>query len=594
MGNSTVTLSPKQQRIVDATGNVVINACPGSGKTFSVAARISHLLKNRSFHHQGIAAISFTNTAWQEIEKKLRDDFIVDVPIRFPHFLGTIDSFINTYIFLPYGHLIMGCDQRPQLIGGLGYNHLSWKNPRKYYNDICIYIDPDELFDKVSFDINNNPISIANPQDFNFSWNKIHNKDGSLNKKVQVIIDNKWLRFSESKACQADANYFAFRILNEFPLIARNISLRFPYLIIDEAQDTTDVQMAIVDILQQHTKEIMLIGDPDQAIFEWNNAKPELFHEKIKQWAPTIELDENRRSSKKICDCANAFIGVEKSTPFEEGEIKDYDFEPEVREYKRESQEYIDEIKSDFLELCKERGIEENKIAIIYRSNSLGNFLGKQSIKKENQPWIVGNYHVRDLVQGKYLYENGNLKKGFKYLEHGFHKAMSGNPYLESDFIKRQIAEKGFVKYRQEIFDFIDLLPICNGEQLDQWRKKAVKSISGKYSFDFPINSALGKKTIDSFFKTEDLPKDEFQCHVGTIHSVKGETYDAVLMILKDAAGNNRKYRNLLEGCQNDEDREEKRIIYVGLTRARMILVLAVPVGCKDIWNEKLKLKSTE
>ena len=360
MGNSTVTLSPKQQEIVDATGNVVINACPGSGKTFSVAARISHLLKNKSFHHQGIAAISFTNTAWKEIEKKLIDDFNIDVPIRFPHFLGTIDSFINTYIFLPYGHLVMGCDQRPQFIGGNSFNKLNWKNSRKYImvgkKKICTYIDPDELFDKVSFGLNNEPIPIANPEEFNFTWGTIYKKDKTLIKKVQDVVDNKWLRFSEGKACQADANYFAYLILNEFPLIAQNIALRFPYLIIDEAQDTTDIQMAIIDILHNHTKEIMLIGDPDQAIFEWNNAKPELFDQKIKHWRPLIELDENRRSSQKICDCANTFIGVKKSTPFEEGEVKNYDFEPEVWVYKSENQESIDEIKSDFLELCKKHG----------------------------------------------------------------------------------------------------------------------------------------------------------------------------------------------------------------------------------------------
>ncbi|MFW5872317.1 MAG: UvrD-helicase domain-containing protein, partial [bacterium] len=60
MGNPGVILSEKQKEIVKAKGNVVVNACPGSGKTFSVAARIAHLLKKNEFYHQGIAAISFT------------------------------------------------------------------------------------------------------------------------------------------------------------------------------------------------------------------------------------------------------------------------------------------------------------------------------------------------------------------------------------------------------------------------------------------------------------------------------------------------------------------------------------------------------
>ena len=143
MGDSGVTLSPKQQKIVEATGNSVVNACPGSGKTFSVAARIAHLLKNKEFHHQGIAAISFTNKAWEEIEKKLKADFQIDVPIRYPHFLGTIDSFVNKYVFLPYGHLRLGIKERPQLIGE---PHSNWSG-RGYY---------DGFFDKVSLDKDGN------------------------------------------------------------------------------------------------------------------------------------------------------------------------------------------------------------------------------------------------------------------------------------------------------------------------------------------------------------------------------------------------------------------------------------------------------
>jgi len=194
MGDSGVILSPKQQKILEATGNCVVNACPGSGKTFSVAARIAHLLKNKEFHHQGIAAISFTNTAWEEIEKKLKEDFQIDVPIRYPHFLGTIDSFVNKYVFLPYGHLLMGCEQRPDFVGGNSQNKISWQNPRRYNfvggKRICIYIDPDELFDKVSFDKEDKPISIANPQDFHFSWDDIYKNDKTYVKKPMLIISH--------------------------------------------------------------------------------------------------------------------------------------------------------------------------------------------------------------------------------------------------------------------------------------------------------------------------------------------------------------------------------------------------------------------
>lgn len=581
MGDSGVTLSPKQQKIVEATGNCVVNACPGSGKTFSVAARIAHLLKNKEFLHQGIVAISFTNTAWEEIEKKLKECFKIDVPLRYPHFLGTIDSFVNKYVFLPYGHLLMGCEQRPVQVGE---PHQAW-NVKRYDRDYDFY------FDKVSYDINGELIKLIPAQDFEFKW---YNGDGNPSKHVENLKNSKASFIRKGYANQTDSNFIAMHILKRFPLIAKNLSTRFPYLIIDEAQDTTDVQMEIINLLSQHSKEIMLIGDPDQAIFEWNHAKPELFHEKIKQWSPPIELDENRRSSQNICDCANAFLGQVKSIPYEESEVKDYPFVPVLKEFNPDNTQTVTQIKDDFFALCKEKEIPEEKIAIIYRSKSFGEHFGKPVFKSEENPWIVGKYFVRDLVQGKYLYENGDLKKGFRYMEHGFHKASTHKSYLENNYIKEQIEMEGFAPYRNELFDFINLLSTCDGKDLNTWVAETKAKLNGKYTFDLEINSRHGRKAIDHYFGNSDFPHERNKYHTGTIHSVKGETYDAVLLFLTKNAGSAKDYKTIFNPPKkteiNEKDKEELRVIYVGLTRARKIMVVAVPMGCRDIWKEKLNL----
>jgi len=110
-------LSPTQREIVDCPGRrIVVKACPGSGKTFSVTARLARLLCNNQLNkHQGIAAISFTHTACDEIKNGIQKFGVSNV--TYPHFIGTIDSFINNYIFFPYGHLFMGCNKRPEVIG---------------------------------------------------------------------------------------------------------------------------------------------------------------------------------------------------------------------------------------------------------------------------------------------------------------------------------------------------------------------------------------------------------------------------------------------------------------------------------------------
>lgn len=107
----------QKELVYEKTGLFVVKACPGSGKTLTVAARLHRLLADWGSRHTGIATLSFTNTAWQEVENYLARDYGVRVPLSHPHFLGTIDSFINQFIFLPFGHKVVGCSSRPELTG---------------------------------------------------------------------------------------------------------------------------------------------------------------------------------------------------------------------------------------------------------------------------------------------------------------------------------------------------------------------------------------------------------------------------------------------------------------------------------------------
>lgn len=99
------------------------------------------------------------------------------------------------------------------------------------------------------------------------------------------------------------------RVLQKHPQIAQAIAKRYPVIIIDEAQDTSKEQMAFFDLLRMHgVRSIDLIGDPDQSIYEWRNATPECFVQKMtdEDWN-TLYLTENRRSSQLICNATAAF-----------------------------------------------------------------------------------------------------------------------------------------------------------------------------------------------------------------------------------------------------------------------------------------------
>ena len=574
-----MALTAKQQEIVEARGKVIVNACPGSGKTYSVAARIANLLGDNKFENNGIASISFTNNAWREINEKLSTDFDIRTPLSLPHFVGTIDSFINQYIFLPFGHLIMECSKRPELVGE-PHSHWSWPvgpGINRLY----------QYFDYYSFDCNDNMVELKD-------FNKIFSDQdrAALRSHCHRVKNN---LFKKGFANQADANYIAYKILKAYPLIAQSIVQRFPFIMIDEAQDTSEIQMTIIDLLIANgAEEIMLIGDPDQAIYEWNNAKPELFIEKFEsdEWKP-ICFNENRRSSQLICNAANKFINDEKSIPIEENDSREFNYSPLVIEFDNKLDTSIHAVKRQFFDICIRHGIdiqsESPTVAITYRSSSFSDFFELPTIT--DIPWELGFYHARDIVQGKFLFEHGEFYRGYNLMEKGYLKGVQGKIHITTSEYEAEISEKGFVNFRKEIFDFINKLPDTSSfDSLKRW----IDSFNTLDLFKLKVKPIVANrhKISDLFNKSKEKEKNH-PYKVGTIHSLKGSTFEAVLIYLTGRAGKTSNYENLFkksEHALSPKEKEELRVVYVAMTRPRKILVIAVPNGKKVHWDRKLGL----
>ena len=101
----------------DARGRVVLNACPGGGKTTAIAQKIINLedeYKKIYGNHSGIACLSFTNVAKDEINSTYNK--LCSKNLQYPHLVSTIDSFINTYITLPFYYLLERNFARPQIL----------------------------------------------------------------------------------------------------------------------------------------------------------------------------------------------------------------------------------------------------------------------------------------------------------------------------------------------------------------------------------------------------------------------------------------------------------------------------------------------
>lgn len=554
---------PQKEIVFNKSGCFVVRACPGSGKTFCVAARLSHLMEFWGERNAGIATLSFTNVAHQEIQKNL-SKFSLKSRLGYPHFLGTIDSFINQYIFLPYGHLILECDKRPMLVGE---PHGAWRHQQFFPS----------TFDKFAYDIDGDVYLI---------WRQALRSNWSEDSRY--IATKKRLNRA-GYVTQLDANYFALKVLEKYPKIATAIVKRFPFLIVDEAQDTSEIQMKIIDTLIKHgLREVMLVGDPDQAIYEFNKANPKLLEAKFSSWSNSCVLNENRRSSRLICEFTHKLSGLPEISTAVNAEVSSLTIKPAIFSYEGK----MDEIIPSFLDRCLSEGIDINheNVAILFRSKSMLNeLLGRTFVR--NSPWKDDDFYVKDLVLGKFLYSNGRLKEGFKLVQRVLVKITLNQRFCTEKDLQNEINKVGHRTINSNTKTLIDLLPAIGNKKIGNWVDEAnnVLSLSDFSSLSLSIKRTGKDYSFGELFPGEESGETMFDCRIGTVHSAKGETFEAVLMVLKSKA--DKAYKTYLQNNTPISESEELRIVYVGLTRPRRLVCLAVPNKENEVlWKKKFEI----
>lgn len=592
----------KREIIYNKRGCFVVRACPGSGKTLTVAARFARLLSERKLSHQGIAAISFTNVAWKEIQQFLEKEegwiakeFGKHTPISYPDFLGTIDSFINQYIFLPFGHLVMGCKDRPQFIGPPHNIFEPIENWKWWKNRECNHYQcklNDFSYNEDGAVINFAPI------------NRNHFEKCQTNPKICVkfkkqLSKNGW-------ATQLDASYFALKILIDYPLIAKALAKRFPVLLIDEAQDSSTIQMMIIDILIENgLSEVMLVGDPDQAIYEWRTAKPELFNQKYQEWQMnSVVINENWRSTKSICAFADKISSLKKPMIARRGEdLIRWDRTPQILGYG--SEKNLQNFVCQFIEQCENEEIEEDKVYVLSRSNNIWNDALPGSVplpQKDLFPWKAKREEDRGIAHRiakcKTLYDKKEFKEAFNQLEKALCALLKNIKLVRKLDLDEMIDEwGGFVKWRSDTFKFLKSLPKTDCF-LAQWTCKAnevLGSISWLPDFRFNIISQGKYKylypnlTFEQLFVDPKAVNHGVKCSFGTVHSVKGETLEAVLFILRTKPHKSKLYPRLLDE-ETLSSNEELRVVYAAITRAAKKLALAVPKEHEKVWKRKFEV----
>lgn len=566
-------MTEEQKEFLVAEGKVVVKACPGSGKTYTVAHKLLSYVDNWKDYHRGVAVLSFTNVASDEIREKAQMIHGSLGKLGYSHFIGTVDSFIDEFIVLRYGHLHTVGKVRPRI--ALSDN---WKMPYKYWRTEC-----------------HRNGCVDNIEQFYYGVDKVFYKGNK-----QVICDR---RNAKALPCQQykrmlsdrgivfqnETALFAYQLLKKYPEVAIAIAERFPIIIIDEVQDTSINQMAVFDLLSNSGMQSMfLVGDPDQSIYEWRNANPECFIKKIEDldWK-TIELTGNFRSSQNICNATSFFSPSLKGKVSNNaiGNWKDEREKPVLLLTKKNSE---DEIINFFLDKCNKMGVEllPKNVAVLTR----GRIYSDTDVKG-----LWKSKEIEMFAKASYEWEVGSRKKAYQEASKASYSMIFNedvDEYVMNQRIKEYTDEN---IWRDYVIDILINMPDIETE-IAKWVKSFSNTfctISAKYGYEISVD-----KEIKNIFKIKQRDKSipnfqqiplrkyferriEDKYTRSSIHGVKGESYDAVLIYIKGRTGSTITPKLLMEGSLNQE---LMRLAYVAMTRARRLLVLAMPdtKGIKD------------
>lgn len=268
-------LNPQQRKIIEESGSVVIvNAGPGTGKTKTLISKIAYLLENKKVNSQNILALTFTKRAAGEMKDRLQN-LSENISLEFLE--------VKTFHSWAYGFLqslgeeitIISREDCDKLIRKI-IKESKLKIPAK---DLSLIISKSK--NHISFGINTEMKKLIDIYNKNLLENDLLDYDDLLLKIYKILIE------SESQR--------------------KKLQNKYQYILIDEFQDTNNLQYQIIKLISDSLKNLFVIGDPLQSIYGFRGADKEVFDQLKLDFPKSVEyfLEINYRSANNIVEVSN-------------------------------------------------------------------------------------------------------------------------------------------------------------------------------------------------------------------------------------------------------------------------------------------------
>lgn len=290
-------LNEQQKEAVQSVeGPVLLLAVPGSGKTTVLVTRLGYMIYAKGIAPEKILTVTYTVAATEDMAARFASLFGTDIADRltFKTINGICAGIIHTY-----GRKT-------------GRTPFALLNDEKVIADTLakIYQKTERTYATES-DLQTVRTLITYIKNSMLTDAEIREMDKTADMKISAIYKeyNTWLR--EQKLMDYDDQMvYAYTMLQRFPELLRLYQDKFPYLCVDEAQDTSKIQHAIIALLASKTENLFMVGDEDQSIYGFRAAYPEalLSFEKNHPGAKVLLMEENFRSGAGIVKAADTFI----------------------------------------------------------------------------------------------------------------------------------------------------------------------------------------------------------------------------------------------------------------------------------------------
>ena len=394
--NSLLTgLNKEQQQAVQHTeGPLLILAGAGSGKTKVLTVRIAHLLA-QGINPYEILAITFTNKAAKEMKSRV-EGLVGDVANRI--WLSTFHSFCAKFL-------------RFEIDSFLGYNSnftiYDTSDSQAVIKAALKALNLDDKYYPVGAMIA--AISDAKNQLLFASDFRKQARD-FYQQKVADVYEYYERELRKNNALDFDDLLLvAVKLLQSNAAVLDKYSHRFRYVMIDEYQDTNHAQYLLAKLLASHWKNIAVVGDADQSIYAWRGADIQniLDFEKDYPNCTSIKLEQNYRSTKIILDAANAVIDNNEGRP-EKNLWTDKTEGAKIQHFTAQSEHEEAAFIGDTI--AKKHDIHDvpyGDMAILYRTNAQSRVLEEALIKRALPYTMVG---------GTKFYDRKEIKDVLAYL----------------------------------------------------------------------------------------------------------------------------------------------------------------------------------